>query len=170
MIQRIEAESLTRLSGCSTFGSGDSTATHRFTVQTPKFFHFDEDNANQIQQAVPNGINLKDYVLKHYNAPTSESLQPQCRQIGEALGRWLKGFGEWGAKQTEHRQLVAKNTFAQDVKHMINFLFLYDRIKDFPAILDDVKDDLAQIEKEALEERKDESQHQIIHGDFWTGK
>ncbi|KAF4441560.1 hypothetical protein FALBO_17319, partial [Fusarium albosuccineum] len=84
-------------------------------------------------------------------------------------GRWLKGFVRWSAQQTKHRELVAWNGLAQDVRHMVNFAWLYDRIKDFPVILDDVKDILEQVEQMAAAERKDENKHQIIHGDFWTG-
>ena len=53
---------------------------------------------------------------------------------------------------------------------MINFSWLYESIKDFPDILEPVKDILSQVEKMAAAERKEVSKHQIIHGDFWTGK
>lgn len=139
-------------------------------VRTPKFFHYDEENTNQIHECLPNGIDLKEYVLRHYGVPTSESLRPQCFLLGEALGRWLKGLSEWSAHQVDQRRVAAENTFAQDVKHMLNFSWLHDRIKDFPAILGDAKEILEQVEQMAAEERQDESKHQIIHGDFWTGK
>ena len=148
----------------------DSDEAHNFIVRTPKFFHFDQVNTNQIQEFLPNGINLKDYVLRHYTAPTPQYLQYQCHQLGKALGRWFNGFVKWGAKQNRHRQIVAQNTFGQDVKHMINFSWLRERIKDFPVILDDAKDILGEVEQMAVAERQDVSKHQIIHGDFWTGK
>ncbi|KAM5354653.1 hypothetical protein ACJ41O_001300 [Fusarium nematophilum] len=166
---RIEAESLRCLSGWSSFGRPDPADAHSFIVRTPKLLHFDEENANQIQEYLPDGIDLKEYVLRYYSSPTPESLQPQCRQLGEALGRWLKGFVEWSAQQVDHRRLVAENTFAQDVKHMVNFSWLNDRIKDFPAVLDGVKDILEQVEQMAAAERQDDGNYQIIHGDFWTG-
>lgn len=65
---------------------------------------------------------------------------------------------------------MAQNDFAQDIKHMVNFSWLHERIKDFPDILDPVKDILGQVEQMAAAERKEVSKHQIIHGDFWTGK
>ncbi|KAF5011455.1 hypothetical protein FDECE_2444 [Fusarium decemcellulare] len=165
----IEVETLRSLSGCSSFGTSDSTAPHNFIVRTPNFYHFDYKTSNQIQEFLPNGIDLKEYALRHYSAPTPQSLEPQCRQLGSAVGRWLKGFVKWSAQQTKHRELVAWNGLAQDVRHMVNFAWLYDRIKDFPAILDDVKDTLEEVEQMAAAERKDESKHQIIHGDFWMG-
>lgn len=105
-----------------------------------------------------------------YREPTPETVRPQCRQMGEAIGRWIRGFVEWSAQQADLRQSVGQNTFAQDVKHMINFLWLHDRISDFPEILNDVKDTLAQVEQMARKEREEASGYQVIHGDFWTGK
>ena len=53
---------------------------------------------------------------------------------------------------------------------MLNFLWMYERIKEYPAILGGVADILAQVEKAAREERQDEDKLSIVHGDFWTGK
>lgn len=161
---------LKSLSDASAWGETDPADTYTFTVRTPKLFHFDEENTNQIQEYLSNGIDLKEYALRHYSGPTAESFQPQCRQLGKALGRWLKGFVEWSAQEVDLRELIAGNTFAQDVKHMLNFLWLQDRIKDFPAILDDVGEVLGEVEQMAAAERQDTSRHMIIHGDFWTGK
>ncbi|RSL91619.1 hypothetical protein CDV31_015432 [Fusarium ambrosium] len=166
---RIEVESLRSLSGCSSFGRCDSMDTYHFVARTPNFLHFDHDATNQIQEFLPNGINLKDYVLQHYSATTPQSFEPQCRQLGEALGKWLKGFIEWTTRQDEHRDVVAGNDFAQDIKHMVNFSWLNERVKDFPDILEHVKDTLGEVEQMAAAERKDVNKHQIIHGDFWTG-
>ncbi|KAM6529463.1 hypothetical protein FALCPG4_007599 [Fusarium falciforme] len=165
----IEVEILRSLSGCSSFGRSASTDTYNFVARTPNFFHFDEDGTNQIQEFLPDGINLKDYILQYYTAPTPKSFEPQCRHLGKALGKWLRGFIDWTTRQVKHRHVVAQNDFAQDIKHMINFSWLYKRIKDFPDILDPVKDILGQVEQMAAAERKEVSKHQIIHGDFWTG-
>jgi len=65
---------------------------------------------------------------------------------------------------------VAENRDAPQVRHMLNFLWMYERIKEYPAILGGVADILAQVEKAAREERQDEDKLSIVHGDFWTGK
>lgn len=68
------------------------------------------------------------------------------------------------------RDMAAKNTLGQDVKHMIYFQWLHDRIKEYPALMEDVKDILEEVEKMSLAERQRECELQLIHGDFWTGK
>ncbi|KAI8663858.1 APH domain-containing protein [Fusarium keratoplasticum] len=165
----IEMESLRVLSGRSSFGRSASTDIYTFVARTPNFFHFDDNAANQILEFLPDGINLKDYVLQHYNAPTPKSFEPQCRHLGKALGKWLRGFIDWTTRQVKHRHVVAQSDLGQEIKHMVNFLWLYERIKDFPDILDPVKDILGQVEQMAAAETKEVSKHQIIHGDFWTG-
>ncbi|KAL0933898.1 uncharacterized protein CTRU02_210697 [Colletotrichum truncatum] len=163
----IEVETLRSLSGSSLFDK--STDAHTFVVRTPNLFYFDDKSTTQIQEYLPNGIDLKSYVLQHFSAPTPQPLEPKCRQLGKALGTWLRAFVEWSAQQVKHRELVALNGFGQEVKHMINFAWLNDRITGFPGILGDVKDILQEVEDMAATERKEQSKYQIIHGDFWTG-
>lgn len=113
---------------------------------------------------------MKNYTLKYYAVPTSESLKLESRQIGKSLGLWLKGFAHWSASHPELRPTAAENIEAKQVRHMLNFLWLSERVKEYPAILDDVKDIFAEVEQAAAAEAQDESKLQIIHGDFGTGK
>ncbi|KAJ3460940.1 hypothetical protein MRS44_011807 [Fusarium solani] len=152
----IEVESLGSLTGCSSFGRSASTDTYNFVARTPNFFRFDDNATNQIQEFLPDGINLKDYILQYYTAPTPKSFEPQCRHLGEALGKWLRGFIDWTTRQVKHQHVVAQNDFAQDIKHMVNFSWLHECIKDFPDILDPVKDVLGQVEQMPAAERKEQ--------------
>jgi hypothetical protein len=141
------------------------------TVRTPKMLHFDDRNINQIHEYVPNGTNLKEYILQHFTSPTPEH-RTQCIQIGKALARWFRSFCAWTShpNQTELKTMVAEHTQAQDVKYMITVQFMHERIKQFPGILDELKDVVGDIEKMLLAERESEKGYQVIHGDFWTGK
>jgi hypothetical protein len=169
-LQRIEVDCLKSQSNRPFTGRTDPTDAYSFTVRTPKFFHFDEDNTNQFKEYMPNGIDLKNYILQHYPAPTPESLRAQCQQLGKAIGRWLKSFTEWNSQQPDLRRIATENKDVQQIKHMLNYLWLYDRIKEYPAILEDVKDVLEQVEKAVDAERQNDSKLHFIHGDFWTGK
>ncbi|EXM16552.1 hypothetical protein FoTM2_004553 [Fusarium oxysporum f. sp. vasinfectum] len=136
----IEIESLKILSPVSSFGNQPND-THNFVVRTPKFYHFDQDS----------------------------STQPQCHELGKALGSWLRNFVAWSAQQVKHRDLVAQNEFGQAVRHMLNYAWLHERTKEYPGILNDVEDILTQVEQLAASEKENTDELQIIHGDFWTG-
>jgi hypothetical protein len=152
-------------------GNKAAHGTYSFTVYTPKLFHFDEVNTNQMQEAMPNGIDLKTYILQQFPSYTPASPKPQYFQLGEVLGCWLKDFHEWSATQTGLRAKVEENSeYAQQIKHMLNFQWMYDRIKEYPNILGGAADVLAKVEQMADAERRGWDKLQIIHGDFWTGK
>lgn len=106
--QTIEVGVLTDLSKQSSFHDIDQTRSDIFTVRTPKFYYFDAKGMNQVQECLLNGIDLKEYALKHYNGPTHEALQPQYHGTGKALGRWLNSFAAWSVQQSQLRQLVAQ--------------------------------------------------------------
>ncbi|TPX16405.1 uncharacterized protein E0L32_004054 [Thyridium curvatum] len=169
MQQRVEEEVLKRLSGCSSFGSGDSGDAYHFRIRTAEALHFDEENANLVQEYLPNSINLKQYVLQYYSSQTPASFEPQCRQLGKAVGAWLKGYVEWSTKQVELRKVVAENGFAQEVKRMLNFGFLRGRVDQFPALLGHDKNIFDKLEQMAEVELQDQSQLQIVHGDLAPG-
>jgi hypothetical protein len=115
---------------------------------------------------LPNSIDLKSYAVKYYPTATSASLKPQCLQLGQALGKWLKSFHENIMQHPEVLKAVAKTDFTLQVKHMINYTWLFERLKTYPAILEEARDIFEQVEKHAATESKS----QINHGDFWTGK
>jgi len=139
-------------------------------VRTPKLYHYDEQQNTQIQEILLNGKDLKTYALKTYSPNTPEAVRPQCLQLGRALGRWLRDFHAWSATQTSLRETVARNVEIQQLKHMINFSWLLDRVAQFPSILGEAKEVFEEVKAMAAKELEDQSKLQVIHGDFWTGK
>ncbi|KAI1144537.1 kinase-like domain-containing protein [Hypoxylon sp. FL0543] len=166
---RIEEESLKALSAFPIVGKADDSDPYHFAVRTPKFLHFDEANNSQIQECLHNGIDLKTYALKTYAESNSEATKHQCVQLGKALGRWLRGFHDWAAKQESLRKVVAGNKDLQQLKHFINFSWLLDRVQQFPSILSDAQSVFEEVKNMAAAELDDESKLQVIHGDFWSG-
>lgn len=140
------------------------------TVRTPKYFGYYEESANQLMEFMPKGINLKDYMLKYYDTPTSKLLEPEAREIGKNMGSWLKGFTSWSASQVELKSMARSNVEGQFFRHMVSFAWLKDRADQYPAILGDAKQVLAEVEQAVAAELKDIDKLQPIHGDFWTGK
>lgn len=155
------------LTGKETSSSSDS---YNFIARTPKLYDFNAETLNQLIELQPKGINLKDYAIQNFRLPTPQFLQPQCYALGRALGRWLKDFTEWSSQQTDHRELIAKNEFAQTVRHMVSYQWLKRRIEEFPSVLGDVSAVLEDVERTAAAELKEHDKLRIIHGDFWTGK
>ncbi|KAI2471420.1 kinase-like domain-containing protein [Annulohypoxylon bovei var. microspora] len=165
----VEVGCLKALSDFPIVSKADKSDLYNFTIRTPKFSHFDETSNSQIQEYLHNGINLKNYALKTYVDSNSEATKHQTLQLGKALGRWLRGFHDWAAQQTELRSVVAGNKELQRLKHIINFSWLLDRVKQFPSILGDAEDVFKEVKDMAAAELNDESQLQVIHGDFWSG-
>ncbi|KAF5581262.1 phosphotransferase enzyme family [Fusarium pseudocircinatum] len=164
----IETESLKILSTVSTFDNL-SKETYNFVVRTPELYDFDQASSTQILELMFDGINLKDYAIQRYGSPTSDSFQSQCQKLGRAIGRWLRDFATRSAQQVRHRDLVAQNEFGQTVRYMVNYVWLHERIKEYPDLLKDTKDILAKVEQMAAAEKEDKNKLQVIHGDFWTG-
>lgn len=73
-------------------------------------------------------------------------------------------------QQPELRHTVAKNQEMQQLKHMINFEWLLQRVEQYPAILEEAKATFEEVKRMAAAELEDENGIQVIHGDFWTGK
>ncbi|KAI1828187.1 kinase-like domain-containing protein [Xylaria intraflava] len=165
----IEKECLTTLSKLHIEGKAELPGGINFTIRTPKFHYFDEQNNIQVQEILLRGKDLKAYALDTYPANTPEAMRPQCLQLGRALGKWLRNFHDSAATQAGLRGAVAKNAEMQQLKHLINFSWLLDRIERFPSILREAKDILEKVKDMAAQELKDESRLQVIHGDLWTG-
>ncbi|KAJ4007838.1 hypothetical protein NW766_009646 [Fusarium irregulare] len=163
----VEVESLKILLGIQTSSWSDS---YNFIARTPRLYDFDAKGLNQLIELQSKGINLKDYAIQKFRSPTPQYLEPQCYALGKALGRWLKDFTEWSSQQTDHRELIAQNEFAQTVRHMVNYHWLHKRIEEFPSVLDDVRAILEDVEKTAVAQLKENDKLHIVHGDFWTGK
>ncbi|KAM0562645.1 hypothetical protein ACHAPJ_002335 [Fusarium lateritium] len=165
MLQAVEQESLIHLSAFS------PVTTPSCSISTPAVYHFDHVTNTQVQEYLSKAVSLKDYALKHYTAPTSQSLKPQCDQIGHGLGAWLRAFHGWSQepKQAAMREVFAGNKEMQGLKNMINYQQLLQRVDQHPEILGDARDALQGVSDLAAGELVDESALYVIHGDFWTG-
>lgn len=166
----IEAECFRYLSYNPFAGKADPTASIDVVVRTPRYYHYDEQATNQFLEYLPGGISLKDYILKYYKNPSAEFVEIEARQVGKALGSWLRSFARWSATQSELRATAAENVEAQSFRHMLEFGWLAERVAQYSAILGDAKDIFAEVEKVAAAEIQDEDKLQVVHGDFWTGK
>ncbi|KAI8634995.1 kinase-like domain-containing protein [Xylariaceae sp. FL1651] len=166
---RIEEECLRALSAFPIEGKAELPRKVSFTVRTPKFYHFDEQNSTQVQEILLNSKDLKTYALKTFSENTPDTVRPECLQLGRALGVWLRNFHNWSTSQLELREMVVRNTEMQQLKHTINFSWLLDRVGQFPSVLNEAKEIFEKVKDMAAQELKDESRLQVIHGDFWTG-
>ncbi|XXG96556.1 Cytoplasmic tRNA 2-thiolation protein 2 [Hypoxylon texense] len=166
----VEKCSLAELVSFPAVGKADEGDAYSFTVRTPKSFDIYVENNCQVQEYLQNGVDLKTYALQTYaNSNAEEATKQQCLQLGKTLGRWLRGFHEWAGQRDELRRVVADNDGMQQIKHMINFDTLLERIEQFPSILGDAEDAFTKVRDMDSEEWDVEDELQVIHGDFWTG-
>ncbi|RYP48852.1 hypothetical protein DL768_005360 [Monosporascus sp. mg162] len=166
---RVEEECLRSLSDLAVIGETDPGDEFSYTVKTPRVFHFDEGSNTQIQEYLVHGIDLKTYILNTYPAHTHGSLRPQCYQLGKALGRWLRNFHGWSAQQPGLRRTLSKHKEIQQLKQMVNFGWLLQRVEEYPAVLGHARTVFEEVRNMAASELENEDELQIIHGDFWTG-
>ncbi|KAM0247291.1 hypothetical protein ACHAP5_004152 [Fusarium lateritium] len=140
-------------------------------ISTPEPYYFSSDTNTQVQEYLPDALSLKEYALKHYAAPTSPSLKPQCDELGHGLGAWLRAFHSWSQepKQAALRETFAGNREMQGLKNMINYQQLLQMADRHSEILGDARDVLQGVSDLAAGELADESALYPIHGDFWTG-
>lgn len=165
----VEDKCLKALGSFTATPVGDA-GNNAFRVRTPKYLPFDQAETTQIQEYLPDSLSLKEYVLKHCSSPTPASLEPRFRQLGTALGRWLREFHDWATDQTSLRHNVAANKEMQQMKHMINFQWLLDRVGQFPTVLGGAESLFHEVKDAALAELGGAEALQVVHGDFWTGK
>lgn len=124
-----------------------------------------------MQEYLPSAVNLKTYSLSHF-VKNDEDLRPYCYGIGEGLGLWLRSFHDW-AKEPAQAKLQGQmklNTTMQMLKNSINYGGIVSTIDKYPEILSDAREVFEEVKKASEAELADESNLQIIHGDFWTGK
>lgn len=149
-----------------------------YIVRTPKCYFYDEKSNTQIVEYLPSGIDLKNYVLSNFSSPTPDSLRLHFQQLGRELAQWIVGFHQKSEK--EARDALAQggksNLYAelencqwmQNLKFLINYDWLIERIERFPGILEEARTVFEEFRAAAKEELKEELMP--IHGDFWTGK
>ena len=148
---------------------GDKESPFHYIVRTPKFYHFDETAKNQVFEYLPNGINLKSYILQSFPSPTPAILQSQCHQLGKVLAQYITGF----TRKTDAKLLVEleKNLEMQSLKHMINFDWLLERVDQFPHILEPAREIFTEVKQQALDDLKVSPENLWpIHGDLHPGK
>ncbi|KAI1862693.1 uncharacterized protein JN550_010030 [Neoarthrinium moseri] len=171
---KVEEECLKALSSFRVTGQQDSV---KYVVRTPHCYFYDEKSNSQILEYLPNGIDLKNYALKNFAAPSPDSLKPQCHELGRELAQWLVGFHrqseqearaarEKGGKSALFAQLEPCREM-QQLKHMINYDWMVQRIAKFPDVLAEAREVFEEFKAAALDELKGELMP--IHGDFWTG-
>ncbi|KAK0710694.1 kinase-like domain-containing protein [Lasiosphaeris hirsuta] len=140
-------------------------------VRTPELYQFNDKTNTQIQEYLPDAIDLKNYVPKHYEPNTPPSKKAECLGAGEGLGRWLKDFHDWAVEpeQTGLREGAAANAALQKLKHATYYQYLLQFVDKFPAILSDSRPLFEQVKAMADAELGDDTKLQTVHGDFWTG-
>ncbi|OLN81611.1 hypothetical protein CCHL11_05530 [Colletotrichum chlorophyti] len=143
----------------------------KLSVGTPKLMYFNEGSSTQIQEYQQSPLNLKNYALKYYATSDPELTRPQCLEIGQGIGQWLRKFHDWSNSpaQRKFRDIAAANKELQMLKHWINYQQLPNAIERFPSILDGCADVFAAIVEKTTNELEDDESLQVIHGDFWTG-
>ncbi|KAM7194682.1 Protein kinase-like domain containing protein [Naviculisporaceae sp. PSN 640] len=150
-----------------------------FTVRVPKIYEFNEQTNTQIQEYMPEGIDLKTYCLKYYEPGTSPSKRPQCIALGQALGSWLRNFHDWTGNPRPNVQAIAgrrrlhetarSNKALQLLKNSSYYKVLADQMIDkFPQILEPIRPLLKKLE-EVADLEMEMGARQVVHGDFWTG-
>lgn len=145
-------------------------STQSCIVRTPRFFHFNPQTNTQVQEYLPDSVNLKTYAINHLADNPSE-LKDRLVGIGNNLGTWLRNFHTWAADpaQAKLQAEIKLNKEMQMLKNTINYASLVSSIDRYPGILSDVRDTLEQVKKMSEDEMAKEDNLQIIHGDFWTG-
>lgn len=140
------------------------------SIRTPRVLLYDTHSNSQIEEYLPNSLNLKTYALKHFSASTPVSEKPHVLDIGRGLGKWLRSFHDWAAAEDDLRELAGSNKAMQRIKFKYNYELLLARVDRFPATLSGAKPVFEEVVAMAKAELEDESRLQTIHGDFWTGK
>lgn len=177
--KRIEVECYKALT--SLCANPDQGSQFKYIVRTPQCYLYDDTTNTQILEYLHDGINLKNYALQNFPSPTPESFRPQCYQLGKALAQYImtlhqeteKEAKSWlskGRVETEPKlySTLKNNKQMQDLKHVINYDWLLQRIDQFPTILEEAREVFVQVKEMALSELNDTLTP--IHGDYWTGK
>ena len=166
VFQTAEAETLQAI------GKSGEVTNGRCCVRTPNLYFFSPEASTHVQEYLQDAINLKQYVLKYYEPQTPGDKQPQCFEIGDCLGRWLKNFHQWATlpQQAALWDIAAANKHLQQIKNATYYEYLVNLIDKFPGLLSGNRELFETLRALAEEELKDDGNLQPCHGDFWTGK
>lgn len=166
----MEAEALGLLGKSPFTGQTEPHDSHNIIVRTPKLLHFDEANTTQIHELLSNSTTLKAYILENYSSSTPEAREPECRQLGKAIGKWLNEFIKFSMSEQALSQCARKNEEASKIRHHFSYGWLPERIEQYPGILSEDQKILEQTFKMATEELQDESKLLAVHGDLAPAK
>lgn len=141
-----------------------------YAVRTPRLYYYNPDSNTQVQEFLPNVVDLKNYALKHF-ASSDPARKPLCLELGRSLGAWLNRFHSWTMlpEQAGIQKTARSNSTMQGIKLFMNYPNLLSRADVFPSILDDARGVFAEVIEMATQELARPDLH-VIHGDFWTGK
>ncbi|KAK2604836.1 hypothetical protein N8I77_007734 [Diaporthe amygdali] len=148
----------------------DPTISQSYSVRTPRLFYFNRDSSTQIQEYLPDSLDLKHYALKRLLPSTPEQQRPKVLELGRGLGRWLHSFHDWSSHpdQESLRNAVKLNKQMQGIKLTYNYNRLLWQFEKFP-FLKHSEHIFKEVIANAKLELEDESKLSVIHGDFWTG-
>ncbi|KAL1880496.1 hypothetical protein VTK73DRAFT_5883 [Phialemonium thermophilum] len=146
------------------------SSTSSFSVRTPRLFYFNSETNTQVQEYLPNSLNLKAYALSSL-VSNDECLKQPCFDLGKGIGLWLRRFHDWAKDEAQSKlqHKIKQNVPMQQLKNQINYSRLLAQVDSFPEILGEAKQAFEAVKKASEAELTDESKLQIIHGDFWTG-
>ncbi|KAI8285657.1 hypothetical protein K4K56_009184 [Colletotrichum sp. SAR 10_98] len=152
----------------------------KYFVRTPKCYLYDDEAKTQIQEYLAGTLDLKSTVLKGCERPLDKLLQQQYHHIGRALAEYISQFhqntspvarahAEKGTSphpSTLH-EAISRSSEMQDLKLMVNYDWLLERVEQFPDILKDAKDVFVRLREQGIDELKNGSAAStVIHGDF----
>jgi hypothetical protein len=142
-----------------------------YSFRTPNLFYFDPGSSTQIQEYLPNSLNLKHYAFKRLPPSTPQHHRPKVLELGQGLGKWLRSFHEWTCRPEQEavREAAKANKELQAMKLTYNYENLLWQLDDFP-FLKDSEHVFQEVIANAKLELEDDGKLQVIHGDFWTGK
>ncbi|KAJ5579852.1 uncharacterized protein N7459_005837 [Penicillium hispanicum] len=146
--------------------------TFKCTVETPQYFYFDDETKTHILECLPNGINLKNYALQNLLPPSTDAARPQFYCLGKCLAEYITAFHRFAMEENQKPlyETLKQHQAMQDLKHMINYDWLLQRIEQWPHILEEARGIFQEVKTEALKELEGKSTSLVpIHGDFWTG-
>ncbi|KAF5511509.1 hypothetical protein CGCS363_v003324 [Colletotrichum siamense] len=152
----------------------------RYRVGTPECYLYDDKTKIQIQEYLPGTLDLKSIVLKSCEEPLTVLLKQHYLHIGRALAEYISQFhqntspvarvhAEEGTSphlSTLH-EAIRRSSEMQDLKLMVNYDWLLERVEQFPDILKDAKDVFVRLREQGIDELKNGSAAPtVIHGDF----
>ncbi|KAF5524855.1 hypothetical protein CGCA056_v002656 [Colletotrichum aenigma] len=151
-----------------------------YIVRTPKFYLYDDKTKTQIQEYLPGSLDLKSIVLKSCEEPLAVLLKQHYLHIGRALAEYISQFhqntspvarvhadeGTSPHLSTLH-EAISRSNEMQDLKLMVNYDWLLDRVEQFPDILKGAKGVFVRLREQGIDELKNRSAAStVIHGDF----